>query len=627
MRKITFLSLILMTVIGLKGQIIFQEDFQAGIPSNFILINNDGKTPASTVNYVNQAWVAHADFNNTADTCAISTSWYSPAGTSDDWMILPKQTLTTGNFLIWRGWAPDQNYPDGYEVKISTTDSAMSSFTTNLTTISAEGDPWVWHAVDLSSYNNQDVWVAFRNNSNDKFLLFIDDIMIRSVDSFDIAGISNTMQTPIGLNNAPFDVKGTIANKGSQTITFFNLNYSINGGTPVTAAITGVNISTLNNYSFTHPTKWTPTAVGTYEVKIWASDINGNHVDADNTNDTITATISVSSQSTQRIPLYETFTSSTCGPCVSGNQNMDGLFAANPNKWVCIKYQMSWPGSGDPYYTTEGNVRRNFYGVNSVPRQEIDGGYDGNSSSVTQADFNAAYAIPSFVEMDAYMIIDTVAHQFTVGVNVNPLVNLPSSARLFVGVVEKTTYNNTGSNGETEFHWVMKKMMPNASGTAVTAVAGTPFSKYFNYTFPGNYRLPPNASSPINVNTEHSVEEFSDLTAVCWIQNMSTKEVYQSCYSSITLGVADNHPEKLITKVYPNPASDKVNINMDLPASSKVSLEIVTPTGQSIKKIDFGTQIKGNQTLTVDVSQFESGIYFFRFKIGETLYMKPIIVK
>ncbi len=103
MRKITLLSLILLSVIGLKAQTIFHEDFQAGIPSSFILINNDGKTPAANVSFVNQAWVAYTDFNNPADTSAVSTSWYNPAGASDDWMILPKQTLTTGNFLIWRG--------------------------------------------------------------------------------------------------------------------------------------------------------------------------------------------------------------------------------------------------------------------------------------------------------------------------------------------------------------------------------------------------------------------------------------------------------------------------------------------------------------------------------------------
>ena len=108
---------------------------------------------------------------------------------------------------------------------------------------------------------------------------------------------------------------------------------------------------------------------------------------------------------------------------------------------------------------------------------------------------------------------------------------------------------------------------------------------------------------------------------------MTTKEVYQSCYSGVTLGVAENHPENLIAKVYPNPANDIVNFDMVLPAPVKVSLDIVNVMGQSIRKVDYGMQNKGNQKLTVDVSDFESGTYFFRFMIGNTPYMKPVIIR
>ena len=62
---------------------------------------------------------------------------------------------------------------------------------------------------------------------------------------------------------------------------------------------------------------------------------------------------------------------------------------------------MSWPGTGDPYYTTEGGARRSFYGINSVPRVEIDGGWDSNGNNVTQAVFDQYQNVPAFVEMDA----------------------------------------------------------------------------------------------------------------------------------------------------------------------------------------------------------------------------------
>ncbi len=624
MKKITlFIALFSWIFSGLNGQTIFYEDFQAGMPSNFILINNDGHTPASQVSWVNQAWVTHADFNNTADTCAVSTSWYSPAAASDDWMIIPKQSISAGDFLIWRGWAPDQSYADGYEVKISTTDSAMSSFTSNLAVISAEGDPWVWHAVDLSSYSGQNVWIAFRNNSNDKFLLFIDDITIKHLDSFDIAGLENTMTTPNGLNNAPFSITGVIQNNGSQAITSFDLNYTVNGGSVVTSNITGVNIPVIGKYSFTHPTQWTPTAAGTYTIKIWASNING-HADQNAANDTITANISIASQSTQRMPLYEEFTSSTCAPCAAGNAAMTPVLNANSGKWVMVKYQMSWPGSGDPYYTAEGGVRRQFYGVNAVPDLYVDGTTNLSPSQVSATGINQAYGKPSFVSLSAELTIN-YDHSIDLDVSINPLVDINNS-KLFVAIVERKTFNNVKSNGETEFHYVMKKMLPNANGTAVTLTNGNTLTKNFNYKFKGNYRLPSSAGDPINHNIEHSVENFDSLVAVVWLQNTTTKEVYQAAMSTVATGI-DNIENASINAVYPNPATDMMNVKFSLKNSASVSYTIVNNLGQVVLSENLGTLSAGNHNERIDVSSLSSGLYMFSMLIDGKIVTKKISIR
>ncbi len=38
-----------------------------------------------------------------------------------------------------------------------------------------------------------------------------------------------------------------------------------------------------------------------------------------------------------------------------------------------VKYQMGRPGSGDPYFTTEGQGRRGIYSVTGVPTMRING--------------------------------------------------------------------------------------------------------------------------------------------------------------------------------------------------------------------------------------------------------------
>lgn len=445
-------------------------------------------------------------------------------------------------------------------------------------------------------------------------------------DSIDLAveSINIKKWKPAGQN---IDVKGIIRNKGLNTITSFLLNYQVDNGLPVTQIVTGVNIPSMTTYQFTHSTPWFLT-LDTHNIIVWTSLPNGVN-DMKTSNDSIEATI-IGYDSTISFPrkvLLETFTSSTCVPCVAGNANMLNIMNANLNKWVTIKYQMSWPGSGDPYYTAEGGTRKTFYNVSSVPNQEIDGGYNGNSSSVVQADFDNAFDVPAYIELDADMIIDTIGKNLTVSVNLNPNIVLPSTAKLFIGIVEKTTYKNKESNGETKFNWVMKKMLPNASGISLGTIApGVPVSFNQSYIFNGDYRLPADATSPINHAIEHSVEEFSDLIAVVWIQNTATKEVYQSCYSSFTLGIAEQHPEKMISNYYPNPANNKVNFDFSLTQSEKVSLTIVNNLGQNIKTLDLGMVQSGNQSISVDVNELESGIYFFQFVIGNTPYTKPVVI-
>ena len=436
-----------------------------------------------------------------------------------------------------------------------------------------------------------------------------------SMESLNIGNLS-----PIGQNT---DIKGTIMNNGIATITSFDLHYSVDNGATFTQNVTGVNIATSATYNFTHSTSWVPTA-GLHTIKVWISNPN-SHVDQNPTNDTLTKQSIGYDPSTavQRIPLYETFTSSTCGPCVAGNTNMDALFAANPNKWTCVKYQMRWPGNGDPYYTAEGGVRRTFYGVNSVPRQEIDGGYDGNSQSVKQADFDAAYAVPSFMTITANLT--SGGKMVTVDYTITPKIDYPSNAKLYIAIVEKVTHNNVGSNGETVFHWVMKKMLPDASGTTIALTTGTPVTNSIVYSFKGNYRLPANAKSPINHAIENSVEDFNNLRAVVWVQNPITGEVYQSAVSSFTIGMDKAEKTDLIKAVYPNPAQNRVNIDLNMDKTELVEVSILNTLGQVIVNKQFGN-ISGANTLNIDLDNLSQGLYFVKIKVGDKIYTKPLQV-
>lgn len=84
----------------------------------------------------------------------------------------------------------------------------------------------------------------------------------------------------------------------------------------------------------------------------------------------------------QRKPLHEVFTSSTCGYCPPANSNIDGIVLdpLNADDATLIKYQVSWPGPGDPYNTPEVQTRRSYYGINSVPAFYVDAASESGTS-------------------------------------------------------------------------------------------------------------------------------------------------------------------------------------------------------------------------------------------------------
>ncbi len=222
-----------------------------------------------------------------------------------------------------------------------------------------------------------------------------------------------------------------------------------------------------------------------------------------------------------RVTLIETFTSSTCPPCNPANVHLEDLLAgaANDGKQVSLKYQMSWPGDGDPYYTDEGGVRRNLYGISGVPATRVDGTIQYSTGSITQANLDNAYAVAPKALITTTYTIDVPSQTIDVSVDVEALVNTDAGLRLHVAVFEYLTVSNVESNGETEFEHVMKKMLPDAQGSFMPALAvGEHFYYDETYTFNGNYRLPNNANDLIDHAIEHSVEEFTDLGVAAWVQ-------------------------------------------------------------------------------------------------------------
>jgi hypothetical protein len=189
---------------------------------------------------------------------------------------------------------------------------------------------------------------------------------------------------------------------------------------------------------------------------------------------------------TQRIVLTEEFTNASCGPCAGQNPAYNELLQANSTKIVAIKYQVNFPGADPMNAQTQAEVapRQTYYGVNGVPYAPINGdtlpltdwagtGYTGGPYHYSQEIIDSAYASPAPFSLNLTHTLNASLDSIFITAVVTAAQDLTGLAnpKLRLAIVEKTvTFSSApGSNGETEFFDVMRKMVPNATGQTLVA--------------------------------------------------------------------------------------------------------------------------------------------------------------
>jgi len=337
--------------------------------------------------------------------------------------------------------------------------------------------------------------------------VFIDNILLFNPLNRD-GGLVSLTGTPKYFSD-PAPVKGIIMNFGTTTITDAEIQFTVDNGPVNTTSFTGLSLTTQQSYAFTCD-QLVDGALGPHEVIAWINTINGSP-DDDHSNDTLSKTINKVSYALPRKPLFEEFTSSTCGPCASFNTSFVPWCTTHEEEITLIKYQMNWPSPGDPYYTPEGGVRKTFYGVGFVPDLYVNGSATATDMTAVQQAFAQANLLTGLMKIKgSHSLNGTV---MSINATVLPFCNF-TNARIYIVVMEKITHNNHMNNGETSFHHVMMKMVPNGDGTVTDLTDRVPFSIVTDVDLAGTH-----------------IEEFTDLIVGVFIQDGPTKEVFQSDYS------------------------------------------------------------------------------------------------
>jgi hypothetical protein len=379
----------------------------------------------------------------------------------------------------------------------------------------------VWQLTPTSDTGPEEIQVTISNSDMNKpyFQLsffvtgsvgnmnswYIDDILLMVPLNFDAQLSSITIP---GTITSPQPVGGVFQNLGVTPVTDFSVSYQAYNGIIYDTAFSGLNLGLFGAFEFSFDQMWVQ-PFGTYDITMWLNNVNGITGDDYPANDTATKSITYIANILPRRVAFEEFTSSTCGPCASFNSGFVPWCESHPDITL-VKYQMNWPGAGDPYYTAEGGVRRNYYGVSYVPDLYCNGTQTNTDVNAVQTAYNQGLGLTSYIDIaSSFTITGTTIHVTT---NILPWDNV-GTVRALTIVLEKVTTGNIGSNGETEFHHVMMDMIPDAVGASVNLQYATPVQLKYD----------------VNLSSTN-VEQYDDLLVAILIQNQSSKEMLQSDY-------------------------------------------------------------------------------------------------
>lgn len=345
---------------------IFSEDFNdmASSLASMMRYEGDHNTPTADM----QAWAFDADNqpwnlsiredNTSTDICAASTSMYSPAGQSDDWMSTPQLNIPDAFCTLT---FDAQKYLDLYDDKLNVViwpcDENINYLTSDIIArMKSEGDvhtydlsigeteeglsgEWQHFAIDLAKYEGKKIYIAFWNNNNNQSVVFLDNILVMRnlkylVSLINPASVVNKQEQTISgamMINSDVDTYSEVTltlndSEGKTVDTFHQSGLALKKGDII-------------NFAFETPLPLTVGEVNNFTIGI----------KLDNYTDVMKSSISdLTFEPVKRVVLEE-MTGTTCPNCPRGILGIENLERIFGDKFIPISLHTY---SGDPYSST-----------------------------------------------------------------------------------------------------------------------------------------------------------------------------------------------------------------------------------------------------------------------------------
>jgi len=300
-------------------------------------------------------------------------------------------------------------------------------------------------------------------------------------------------------------------------------------------------------------------------------------------------------------------------------------------KLVKLNYHVGFPQQ-DPFNLNnplDPSSRALYYNIKSTPLARLDGDKPTGDEQVLSA-WGQNWYNTQTLKLAEVSIVPSVSTatsdgSIEIGVSItNKSENeiAAGSALLYIAVVEKSValaaltdpMKALIKSGETDFEYIVKKLLPSGAGTRVDKALALKSTLTFG---------------PFNWIPEPSQLYSKDnMAVVVFLQDEATRKVYQAEIKDVlsdptpVTGLEESLSLEEVS-IYPNPADHELTILLPRKAINEVTIQLFDQVGKSVLN---STIKNGEQKGTLNVQGLAESMYLMRLVENGVLTMKKVVV-
>jgi hypothetical protein len=427
-------------------------------------------------------------------------------------------------------------------------------------------------------------------------------------------------------------VTGIIQNLGANTLTSADITYRVNG-VDYTTTLSGLSVAPYASYNFSHPTSVNVNTPIPYNVKAWVSTVG----DADNSDDTLSASISgLAFLPTKRV-LIEEGTGTWCQWCPRGAVYTEQIDTVYLGTAIVVAVHNSDP-MADPTYDAGLGTLIGGYPSGAVDRKEVDvdptdfeTSYLNLINDVPPADVNLTATYDPATSIATVTVTAVIAGELTGDYRLNAIMVEDDVTGTTSGYNQVNAYSGgaAGALSGAGHDWHLEpNPVPAADmhydfvGRAIlggfegqigslpsTLMANNSYSYSFAYTVPNTY-------------------DVSQMRAIAVLIDGSNGQILNANrgFYGITTSVKTVTAPDFTMGLFPNPANDFAQLELNLVRGGSFTVEVINVIGQTVHRQQI-TGSNGMNVIGLPVSQFNDGVYMVRVSMNGSQLTQRLIVK